>query len=288
MIPVSYCVVLLQHWGILNDIAYMAEPVCRIFGLRGETVLVLITSALGNIYAGIAVIQSIPFTAKEITIMALMVLLAHDLIIETTIQVKAGLSAFRIICLRVGGAIIGGLLLNQVLPESDTIIIHGIEANHLPFIDVMQHWLTGTLMLTFKLICITLALNILRYILDEYGIMKTFSRWITPLFFPMGLSRNMAFPWTIANISGLTAGISALLEYRKDDKISERDVGLFNYHISFSHSLLEDTILFLAIGVGIGWITLPRIMMAVAVVWIVKLLGNKDKRYLSGDSLIMM
>ncbi len=278
MVPVSFVVTVLQHWGILDTIAQILEPACRLVGLRGEAALVLVTSALMNLYSGIAVIQSIPFTSREITIMALMGLLAHNLIIETAVQSKTGSSAFRMVCLRIGGAIVGGLFLNWALPVDSNIIMHGIKSGHLPFTEVMQNWLVGTLMLTFKLICIVVSLNILQRILEEYGIMDILARWVAPILRPMGLPANTAFLWIVANVVGLAYGSAVLIEHRKNNKISAGDADLLNHHIALSHSLLEDTSLFLAIGVGLGWITLPRIALAAIAVWTLRLFRHVSKR----------
>ncbi len=272
MIPVSFLVTLLQHWGVLDMIAQTLEPVCRLFGLRGEAALVLVTSALMNLYSGIAVIQSIPFTSREICIMALMGLLAHNLIVETAVQMKTGSSGLRMVCLRIGGAAVGGLFLHWVLPADDTIVMHGMGSSHLPFMEVMQNWLVGTLWLTFKLICIVVSLNILQRILEEFGVMDILARWVSPLLRPMGLPSNTAFLWIVANVVGLAYGSAVLIEHRKAGKISAGDADLLNHHIALSHSLLEDTSLFLAIGVGLGWITLPRIVLAIIAVWAVRLL----------------
>ena len=270
MIPVSFAVTLLQHWGVIDQIAQVLEPVCRLFGLRGEAALVIVTSALMNLYSGIAVIQSIPFTAREICIMALMGLLAHNLIIETAVQVKTGSKGLQMVFLRIAGAFVGGLFLNWALPVNSTVVIHGMVSNHLPFLALMQHWLTGTLWITLKLVCIVFSLNILQRILEEYGVMDVLARWVAPMLRPMGLSSNTAFLWIVANVVGLAYGAAILIEHRKENRISAVDADLLNHHIALSHSLLEDTSLFLAIGVGLGWITLPRIVLAVIAVWIVK------------------
>lgn len=270
MIPVSFSVTLLQHWGALDWMAQALEPVCRLFGLRGEAALVIVTTATMNIYSGIAVIQSIPFTEREIYIMALMGLLAHNLIIETTVQMKTGSKGWRMLCLRLIGAAAGGLFLNWALPENNTVTIHGMTSNHLPFLEVMQHWLMGTLVLTFKLVCIVVSLNILQRILEEFGVMKILARWVSPLLRPMGLSSDTAFLWIVANVVGLAYGAAILIEHRKENKISAKDADLLNHHIALSHSLLEDTSLYLAIGAGLGWITLPRIALAIIAVWMVR------------------
>ena len=272
MVPVSFAVTLLQHWGVLDYIAHTLEPLCRLFGLRGEAALVIVTTALMNIYSGIAVIQSIPFTAREICIMALMGLLAHNLIVETLVQMKTGSKGWRMVCLRLAGAAAGGLFLNWVLPADDTVVMHGMASSHLPFIELMQNWLMGTLWLTFKLVCIVVSLNILQRILDEFGLMKILARWVAPLLRPLGLPANTAFLWVVANIIGLAYGSAVLIEHRKENKISAEDADLLNHHIALSHSLLEDTALYIAIGVGLGWITLPRIALAAIAVWAVKIL----------------
>ena len=280
MVPVSFVVTLLQHWGVLDYIAHALEPVCRIFGLRGEAALVIVTTAMMNIYSGIAVIQSIPFTAREICIMALMGLFAHNLIVETLVQIRTGSSGVRMAGLRLAGAAVGGLFLNWALPTDDTVVMHGMSSSHLPFIELMQNWLMGTLWVTFKLVCIVVSLNILQRLLDEFGIMKLLARWVSPLLRPMGLPENTAFLWIVAYVIGLAYGSAVLIEHRKENKISAEDADLLNHHIALSHSHLEDTALYVAIGVGLGWITLPRIALAIIAVWVVKKLKtfSKNKR----------
>jgi len=273
MVPVSFTVTLLQYWGVLQYIAEALEPVCRLFGLRGEAALVIVTTALMNIYSGIAVIQSIPFTAREVCIMALIGLLAHNLIVETIVQVKTGSGGIRMVMVRFAGAAAGGLFLNWALPVNESVVMHGMASSHLPFLDVMQNWLTGTLWLTFKLVCIVVSLNILQRILDEFGVMSVLARWVSPLLRPLGLPANTSFLWIVANVVGLAYGSAVLIEHRKENKISAKDADLLNHHIALSHSLLEDTALYVAIGVGLGWITLPRIALAAVAVWMTRWLS---------------
>ena len=273
MVPVSFVVTLLQHWGILAHIAYFLEPVCRIFGLRGEAAIVMVTSLTMNLYSAIAVIQSIPFTGREICIMALMGLLAHNMIVETLVQMKTGSSGLLMVTTRILGAAAGGIFLNWVLPQNDTVSMYGISSGHLPFIELMENWLIGTLWVTLKLTCIIVSLNILQRILEEFGVMAALARWISPLMRPMGLSANTGFLWIVAYVVGLAYGAAILIEHRKENKISAHDADLLNYHIGLSHSHLEDTSLFWAIGAGLIWITLPRIVLAIIAVWIVRMIN---------------
>jgi hypothetical protein len=283
MVPVSFAVMLLQHWGAFDYIAKTLEPVCKFTGLRGEAALVLITAFTMNLYSCIAVIETITFTGREICIMALMGLIAHNLIVETLVQVKTGSKGLRMIFLRIICAAIGGFFLNLALPPENIEAAVQINANRsahyaagenmfpsLPSLQVMREWLVRTLYLTLKLTCIVVALNILQRILDEFGVMTVLARKISPLMRAMGLPANTTFLWIVAYIVGLAYGAAILIEHRKENKITAREADLLNHHIAISHSLLEDTSLFLAIGAGLGWITLPRIVLAIIVVWVLR------------------
>jgi hypothetical protein len=55
-------------------------------------------------------------------------------------------------------------------------------------------------------------------------------------------------------------------------RLSRKNSDILNYHIAVSHSLLEDTLLFVAIGVCAWWITIPRVILAGIVVWLKRLI----------------
>ena len=100
MLPVSLGVSVLQYMGILNIISDLLNPAFHLVGLPGASALVFITSAVLNIYACIAVIGTMILDMREITILALMCLISHNMIVETAIQKKTGSSAVRIVVVR--------------------------------------------------------------------------------------------------------------------------------------------------------------------------------------------
>ena len=108
----------------------------------------------------------------------------------------------------------------------------------------------------------------LQKILDEFGFMKILSKLFKPLMKPMGLSNKISFHWIIANTIGLTYGSAIMIDQVETGKISLKDADYLNQHIAISHSLLEDTLLFVAIGVSAWWITFPRVAIAIVVVWL--------------------
>ena len=85
-----------------------------------------------------------------------------------------------------------------------------------------------------------------------------------------GLPRSTSFLWIISNVVGLTYGGAALVDEIRRGAISREDSRL-NAHVAISHSLLEDTAIFYSIGVGLFWLLVPRIILAICTVWIIRL-----------------
>ena len=90
-----------------------------------------------------------------------------------------------------------------------------------------------------------------------------------------GLPARTSFLWIVANMIGLAYGGAILIEEARKNNISHKDAVLFNTHVALSHSMLEDTIIFVAIGVGAGWLILPRLTLAIVAVWIQRLIQSK-------------
>jgi spore maturation protein SpmB len=267
---------ILDYSGFLLWLSGLTAPFVRLLGLRGESALVLLTSGFLNIYSAIAVIQSINFSLREITIMALMCLIAHNLIIETAVQKKTGSSGIWMVFLRIITAIAGGLILNFILPP-DTSMIGVHSSNHivLTFAQTFSHWSQDTFILILKIIVIIWALNFLQRVLDEFSITLLLSRIMSPVLRLFGLPPQASFMWLIANIIGLAWGSAVLIDQTEQGKITGKEANILNHHIAISHSLLEDTLLFAALGVSIYWLIFPRLLLAFIAVWLFRLFFSR-------------
>lgn len=278
MIPVSLGVKILDYFGLLQWLAGLIKPVFSIWGLPGESALVILSGALLNIYSAIAIIDSLDFTIREITIMAIMVLIAHNLIIETAVQKKTGSSVLSMLSVRLVTAFLTGFIFNLILPAEASHMNHATAgAVHVtpPFSEFFSAWAISTLWLVVKIVVIVIGLQILHNVLEEFRIMDLLSKGFMPLMKLFGLPHRSSFLWLVANVVGLAYGSAIMIEYVKSGKATRYDANLLNHHIAISHSLLEDTLLFVAIGINAMWITLPRVLMAMVVVWGVRLFLKK-------------
>lgn len=115
IIPVYFLVTFLKYTGVIEIIAKWFSPVMIYLGLPGEAMLALLTAYLLNMYAGLAVIAGIDLGVKEITILGVMIGIAHSMIIESAVFKKINVNIIKINILRTVMAILAGFVLNIVL-----------------------------------------------------------------------------------------------------------------------------------------------------------------------------
>ena len=108
-------VTVLKHTSMLDYIAVIFRPLMQLFGLPGEAAIVLVLGGLINIYAAIGAIMSLTLTSKQITVLAVMISFAHNLLVETAVSTRVGVSAKLIVGFRLLLALVGGLLINIML-----------------------------------------------------------------------------------------------------------------------------------------------------------------------------
>lgn len=115
IIPIYMIVTFLKHTPVLDYIAVVFSPLMQMFGLPGEAAIVLVLGGLINIYAAIGAIMSLTLTAKQITVLAVMISFAHNLLVETAVSTRVGVSAKLIVGFRLLLAVVGGLIINIML-----------------------------------------------------------------------------------------------------------------------------------------------------------------------------
>lgn len=115
IIPVYFLITFLKYTPVLGWIAQHFAPIMAVFGLPGDASLPLVLGNVLNPYFALAAIIPLDLTGKEITILSTMLLLSHSLFVETAINKKTGIKVKGIIVLRLGSAIIAGIMLNLFL-----------------------------------------------------------------------------------------------------------------------------------------------------------------------------
>lgn len=280
ILPISLAVSLLQYWGVIAILAEFLKPLFALIGLPGESAIVFISSLFLTLYAPIAIMTTLALDMREITILAMMCLISHNLFVESAIQQKTGTSAVIMFSLRIICSFAGAALLNYFLPEKiGSHLIQTTAPVFANYTEMLIFWLQNSAWLILKIVLIVSGLMILQNLLKEFNIIDVISKFFAPLMKVMGLEPESSFLWFVSQIVGLTYGSAIMIESVDKHEISPRSALLLNYHIAINHSLLEDTLLFVAVGVPAGWIIGPRFLLALFVVWSVRFilyLSNRE------------
>lgn len=271
MIPVSFVVMILNYTGILALVSSYVSPAFKLIGLPGESAFILLTSIFTNIYTAIAVITSLELEGRVVTILAVMCLVAHGFIIETAVLKKTGSSVIRMVLLRLFGSFAIGAILNLVLPVDKSQIVSSIVLMQESFFVMLTVWFQSTLLLIIKVTILITLLMIFQKLLESFGVIRWISKFLKPLQLLMGLPESTSFSWIVANTLGLAYGAAIIMEQVEEGKMKKEDADLLNHHIAVSHSQLEDPLLFAAIGVPLGWMIVPRLILGIVVVWLRRL-----------------
>ena len=268
MIGVSFAIMLLQYFGVIEWISELLTPVFSSFGLPGEAALAYVSGYFVNCYTAMAVMSTLELSMREATILAVMVLCSHNMIVETTVQAKTGSSAFRIVVIRTLSAFVLAFVLNKIMPgELITTVSKTSNDTTVVFSELLQSWALRTLKTVALMIVLVYALTLLQRILNEFGIIKHISNFLKPVMLFFGLPPRTAFLWLVANTLGLAYGAAVMIDEAETGTTTKEENDLLNHHIGVSHSNLEDLLLFTAIGGSFLWMLLSRWAMSLLLVW---------------------
>jgi len=288
ILPISLLVRFLDYFGALAFIAQFLDPVFLHLGLPGSTAIIFITSIFLPLYAPLAIIMSMTVTLRELTILALMCQIAHNLPVECAIQAKTGTSFWSMFTLRVVVSILVGILLNLILPaEMGMPLFAKVNTEVMTSVgDVLVLWLKSSVQMALLIFTIITALNVLYKTLEHYNLITKLSKAMEPVLRFFGLPASTGFLWLIGYIVGLAYGGAMMIDQMNDGKVTRSDAELLNYHLAVSHSVIEDNLLFVALGVSVWWILGVRLAVAWIVVWSRKafysvgnILMNKEKAW---------
>jgi hypothetical protein len=272
-VPVSFAVLLLKVTGVLGVLARIFSPVFSLFGMPGESALVFATACLLNIYSCIAVIETLGLTGRTVTILALMCLISHNLPVESVVQRKTGSHLRQMVFIRLVASFVGAAALNLLLPADapKAAAVAHTAAAAAGLAAEFKMWFAGMSVLCVKIMVLITLLMIFERILAEFGVTRFLARVLKYPLMLLGVPSEAAFLWIVANTVGLAYGAGVMVDHVEHGRLSREHADLLNTHIAISHSLLEDTCLFVAIGVSAWWITIPRVLLAGIAVWLKRL-----------------
>ena len=269
MLPISLAVRVLQYVGIIDWLAGYLSPIFSYIGLSGDSAIVFLTSIFLPLYPTIAVMTTLTLTLREATILAVMCLVSHNLPVECSVAHKTGSPFGRIVAFRIFMSFASAIVLNWLMPLSDApfSFLTSATTEVTSWGMLFTQWLSSSLVLIVTIILIVSALMVLQRVLEEFGWMHRIAHILSPLMRLFGLPSGCSLLWLTGNVVGMAYGAAIMIDEVEQGRLTRHEANLVNHHLGVSHSLLEDTMLFVAMGISFWWIFLTRLALAMVAVW---------------------
>jgi hypothetical protein len=284
LLPVSLGTALLGWSGLLERLSVLLAPVMGILHLPGMAALPIVIGGAGGIYGGLAAMASLPLTQAQATLVAIFLLMSHNLVLEGIVQAKSGINGWVVTAFRIATAalttwVCGFLIHSPAGQAAAGPAAAAAEAARAPLLQFLGGWALSTLKLSAKILLIITALLVVLEILKALGWLRHVVKALTPVLRVLGLGDETGYIWTAAGIFGLTYCAPLVVEEAKAGLLSRRELVKLNLSISINHSFIEDPLLFMSAGVGgVFWLFVPRLLVAILAVRLLSLGGLLRRR----------
>ena len=265
IVPISFFTALLNYSGLLNTLDFMLEPAMDVLNLPSIAALPLVVGMLTGIYTGIAAMVVLPLTVDQMTLIAVFLMISHNLIQEGIIQAKSGLGGLKATLVRLAASVVTVIVIAQFLNDGSRAAAGaaGTLSVTQPLLVVLKTWFFATLSLFVKILIIITAIMILLELMRNYNLIQHIVRTLNPLLKLLGLEKKVGILWLTAVVFGLSYGAAVIVGEAKNDAFTPAELEDLHVSIGINHSIFEDPAPFLSFGLNPFWLWVPRFMAAI-------------------------
>lgn len=279
--PITLFITILEYTPVLPWLIKQISPIMGIFGLSGEAAVPLVLGNALNLYAGIAAIVSFDFSVKEVFILAMMLSFSHNLFIESTVASRVGVSAWFIGGVRASLAIVAGITINLLWDGGGEPAQYGLISSSPETLngwnEIAIHGFQTAFIAVVQLALIVIPLMVIMQYLREKGWLTKFSNGLAPFTKLLGMERNTSMTLVAGLTIGLAYGAGLMIQAVKEDGVSKRDMYLALIFLVSCHAVVEDTVIFIPLGIPVWPLLAIRLLTAIVLTIIVSLLWKRTE-----------
>jgi hypothetical protein len=271
MVPAYIAVSLLKQTPFLDAAVQAVAPLMRWVGLPPSAAIPLVVAFSGSLYGAIGAMQSLHFTPEQITQIAVVMLIAHNLIVELSITARLRTRWVLIGLFRVTAGLSMGALLHYAFGfNAHASGGEAAFASLRPALQGVPYWLGeahGLWTTLAKTFCIVIPLmTVLEFVRTGPWLDRLTDASARPLR-ALGLERESVLPFWAGVILGIAYGAGLIIDATENDNFHGRQAFLVSVFLGLAHALIEDTLLFAALGASLFWVFVPRVAAACVLTW---------------------
>ena len=271
MVPALVVVKLLQEWGAIDGLGVLLSPVMAMVGLPALMGVVWATTLLTNVFTGVVIFLQIAgdmsLTVEQVTVLGTIMLIGHSLPVEGAVARRAGVPWWVTIALRVGGALLLGGILHIIYSRFDLYQMPARIVWQFASTDnSLESWAIVQLNTLALIFFIIFALIVFLKMLSALGLERIMHIGLSPLLRVLGIGQTAANTTVIGVALGLSYGAGLLIRDLEKGVMSRRDSFLALCFLGLAHSMIEDTLVIMAIGADLSGILWARLLFSIVVV----------------------
>ncbi len=188
-------------------------------------------------------------------------------------QARSGMSFCRATLVRLAASILITFMLAQILPAGAMTpkAVAAVAQGPTSLGSLLEIWFWDTARLGLKILVIITAMMTLLAWLQAINCIPALARALAPFLRLMGLSRSVGILWLTAAVFGLSYGAAVIVEETRNGHFDAADMRRLHLSIGINHAMLEDPLLFLAMGLPAFWLWGPRLAAAILAVYLDRL-----------------
>lgn len=280
--PVTLAVSLLRYTAVYDFLLSGLTPVMRLFGLPEEAAVALVLGNLLNLYAAIGAILTMDLTVKQVFILAVMLSFSHGLPVESAVCRQVGASLAAVLSFRLGLAAVSGVAINLLWQGGGSKASYGLVSEGGPdpsgWVEVTLGALQSAAVGVIQIAAIVIPLMVAIQALKDLGALERFARMMRPLVTPLGIPAHGSVTMAGGLLFGLAFGAGIILEQAREQGFTRREITLVVLFLCACHAVVEDTLIFIPLGINVLPLLLIRLAAAIALTVLIAYLWRKPAK----------
>ncbi len=146
-----------------------------------------------------------------------------------------------------------------------------------------ENGIIGSIKSVFNIAIIVMPLMLFMEIAKDIKLLDLISKLFKPITKLFNTHEKSAFPLAVGIIFGISYGAGVLIKSSEEGEIDSKSLYIISVFLAACHAIVEDTLLFVAVGAKGLIIVSVRVIVAFVVTIIISKLSNKNMKMVQGE-----